>query len=121
MKHSNSLIATLAAISLVTSAVDEKAKSDFFEKWEKDKSLEKGENLRLSSDQTASSAQRRVASHPQVGSNFVGVAVNIRNQSPFKLARPKTFAYCGYQVGHSFSTEFRNKRFFFPGGREEVS
>ena len=120
MKQS-SAIAFLVTFSLVTSAVDKKAKSDFSLNWKKDLTLEKGQNLRLASDQTASSVQRRVASHPQVGSNFVGVAVNIRNQSPFKLARPKTFAYCGYQVGHSFSTELRNKRCVIPGGREEVS
>ena len=96
MKHC--LVAFLGAISVARSATDKanSVKSDFFEKWREDRTLEKGENIRLTSDQTASSVQQKVAT--KLGSKFVGVAVNIRNQSPFKLGQPKTWARCGYQV-----------------------
>merc|ERR1712110_369973 len=104
MKHS-SAIAFLAAISLGTSAVDKKAKSDFSANWQKDTTFEKGENIRLASDQTATSVQQKVAS--QVGSNFVSVALNIRNQSPFKLGKPKTFARCGYQEDRTYLKSYK--------------
>ena len=101
-------IAFLATVSVVTNAVPKinSVKSEFFEKWRKGPTLQKGENIRLSSDQTASSIQQKVASSVKENTfdfHFVGVAVNIRNKSPFKLGQPKTLPNCGYQVGHSFS------------------
>ena len=103
MKHSIA-IAFLVTISLVTSAVDKtnSARSEFFENWKKDAVLQKGENMKLASDETAISVQKIVLSHPELkGWPFVGLAVNIRNQSPFKLGKPTTFQHCGFQVGHS--------------------
>ena len=84
-------------ISLVTcvevGATKNSAKSKFFENWREGTILKKGKNMNATSDQTASSV------HPSnAGNNYVGVALNIRNQSPFRLAQPTVYKDCGYEV-----------------------
>ena len=91
------VIFILFTISLVTcvevGATKNSAKSKFFENWREGTILKKGKNMNATSDQTASSV------HPSnAGNNYVGVALNIRNQSPFRLAQPMVYKYCGYEV-----------------------
>ena len=91
------VISILFTISLVTcvevGATKNSAKSKFFENWREDTILKKGKNMNATSDQTASSV------HPSnAGNNYVGVALNIRNQSPFRLAQPTVYKDCGYEV-----------------------
>ena len=91
------VISILFTISLVTcvevGATKNSAKSKFFENWREDTILKKGKNINATSDQTASSV------HPSnAGNNYVGVALNIRNQSPFRLAQPTVYKDCGYEV-----------------------
>ena len=91
------VISILFTISLVTcvevGATKTSAKSKFFENWREDTILKKGKNMNATSDQTASSV------HPSnAGNKYVGVALNIRNQSPFRLAKPTVYKDCGYEV-----------------------
>ena len=74
--------------------------SNFFEKWREGRMLEKGKNLRLTSDQTASSLLSKLEEGTASLGSFVGVGLNIRNQSPFKLTEPEIFQQqlCGHQV-----------------------
>ena len=93
------VISILFTISLVTcvevGATKTSAKSKFFENWREDTILKKGKNMNATSDQTASSV------HPSnAGNKYVGVALNIRNQSPFRLAKPTVYKDCGYEVVH---------------------
>ena len=117
MKHF-ALFTFLAKLSfsLVTRTAmsnTESAKSMFDKSWRKDRALQKGKNIRLSSDQTASSVLHKVQSKVKENTfnfHFVGVALNVRNQSPFKLAEPKVYQRCGYQVSIVF---FRKNRKYF--------
>ena len=65
--------------------------------------LQKDHNLRLASKHTADSLQLRVKSLVEENlfdNHFVGLALHVRNHSPYKLARPKFYQRCGYQVAN---------------------
>ena len=88
-----SILFTISLVTCVVGATKNSAKSKFFENWREDTILKKGKNMNATSDQTASSV------HPSnAGNNYVGVALNIRNQSPFRLAQPTVYKDCGYEV-----------------------
>ena len=88
-----SILFTISLVTCVVGATKNSAKSKFFENWREGTILKKGKNMNATSDQTASSV------HPSnAGNNYVGVALNIRNQSPFRLAKPTVYKYCGYEV-----------------------
>ena len=48
---------------------------------------------------TASAAGLVEGLKVSVGSSFVGVAVHVRNYSPYRLDAPQAHVVCGYQVG----------------------
>ena len=88
-----SILFTISLVTCVVGATKNSAKSKFFENWREGTILKKGKNMNATSDQTASSV------HPSnAGNNYVGVALNIRNQSPFRLAQPMVYKDCGYEV-----------------------
>ena len=88
-----SILFTISLVTCVVGATKNSAKSKFFENWREGTILKKGKNMNATSDQTASSV------HPSnAGNNYVGVALNIRNQSPFRLAQPTVYKDCGYEV-----------------------
>ena len=88
-----SILFTISLVTCVVGATKNSAKSKFFENWREGTILKKGKNMNATSDQTASSV------HPSnAGNNYVGVALNIRNQSPFRLAKPTVYKDCGYEV-----------------------
>ena len=88
-----SILFTISLVTCVVGATKSSAKSKFFENWREGTILKKGKNMNATSDQTASSV------HPSnAGNNYVGVALNIRNQSPFRLAQPTVYKDCGYEV-----------------------
>ena len=88
-----SILFTISLVICVVGATKNSSKSKFFENWREGTILKKGKNMNATSDQTASSV------HPSnVGNNYVGVALNIRNQSPFRLAQPTVYKDCGYEV-----------------------
>ena len=123
MKHFAlfTFLATLP-LSLVTRTVSntESSKSMFDKSWREGRVLQKGENIRLSSDQTASSVLQKVQSKVKENTfnfHFVGIALNVRNQSPFKLAEPKVYQRCGYQVSIDFRKN-RKDNFLVSGGRD---
>ena len=90
-----SILFTISLVTCVVGATKNSAKSKFFENWREGTILKKGKNINATSDQTASSV------HPSnAGNNYVGVALNIRNQSPFRLAQPTVYKDCGYEVGN---------------------
>ena len=77
-----------------------------------DAALQKDHNLRLASKHTASSLQLRVKSLVEENlfdNHFVGLALHVRNHSPYKLARPKFYQRCGYQVLIAFETDQQPK------------
>ena len=87
------ILFTISLVTCVVGATKNSAKSKFFENWREGTILKKGKNMNATSDQTASSV------HPSnAGNNYVGVALNIRNQSPFRLAQPTVYKDCGYEV-----------------------
>ena len=70
-----------------------------------DAALQKDHNLRLASKHSADSLQQRVKSLVEENlfdNHFVGLALHVRNHSPYKLARPKFYQRCGYQVANCF-------------------
>ena len=70
-----------------------------------DAALQKDHTLRLSSKHSADSLQLRVKSLVEENlfdNHFVGLALHVRNHSPYKLARPKFYQRCGYQVANCF-------------------
>ena len=88
-----SILFTISLVTCVVGATKNSAKSKFFENWREDTILKKGKNMNATSDQTASSV------HPSnAGNKYVGVALNVRNQSPFRLAQPTVYKDCGYEV-----------------------
>ena len=88
-----SILFTISLVTCVVGATKNSAKSKFFENWREGTILKKGKNMNATSDQTASSV------HPSnAGNKYVGVALNIRNQSPFRLAQPTVYKDCGYEV-----------------------
>ena len=92
MKHHS--IAFLAIISLMTSAAVDKtyhAKSEFYKNWRNDTTLEQGENIEVVSLVKKNAFDKNY---------FVGVALDIRNKSPFKLGQPTFYPHCrgGKQV-----------------------
>ena len=88
-----SILFTISLVTCVVGATKSSAKSKFFENWREGTILKKGKNMNATSDQTASSV------HPSnAGNKYVGVALNIRNQSPFRLAQPTVYKDCGYEV-----------------------
>ena len=120
MKHC--AIVFLATISLVQCSAVEKtntAKSEFYEKWREGTTLQTGENRAVvplvNYNNTFDS------------DNFVGVALDVRNQSPFKLARLKFYPHCrGGKKVVNFSYEFigierESVHLLFPGGQETNS
>ena len=102
MKHLARLVLLFGTIIFVEGAGNrnKSVESNFFEKWREGRMLEKGQNLRLTSDQTASSLLSKLEEGTASLGSFVGVGLNIRNQSPFKLAEPETYQQqlCGHQV-----------------------
>ena len=113
-----SLVTRTAAVSST-----ESAKSIFDKSWREDRVLQKGKNIRLSSDQTASSVLQKVQSKVKENTfnfHFVGIALNVRNQSPFKLAEPKVYQRCGYQVSIVFRKNRKDFKYYFliSGGRD---
>ena len=117
MKHCT--IAFLATISLVEcSAVDKtnSAKSEFYEKWKEGTTLQEGVNRAAVNDNNTFDLD-----------DFVGVALDVRNQSPFKLARLKFYPHCrsGKQVVNFFyefiGIQRKSVNFLIPGGPETNS
>ena len=102
MKHLARLVVLFGTIIFVEGAENrnKSVESNFFEKWREGRMLEPGQNLRLASDQTASSLLSKLEEGTASLGSFVGVGLNIRNQSPFKLAEPETYQQqlCGHQV-----------------------
>ena len=102
MKHLARLVLLFGTIIFVEGAGNrnKSVESNFFEKWREGRMLEPGQNLRLASDQTASSLLSKLEKGTASLGSFVGVGLNIRNQSPFKLAEPETYQQqlCGHQV-----------------------
>ena len=75
--------------------------------------LQKDHNLRLASKHTADSLQQRVKSLVEENlfdNHFVGLALHLRNHSPYKLARPMFYQRCGYQVAKSILKPISNQR-----------
>ena len=117
MKHCT--IAFLATISLVQCSAEDKtnsAKSEFYEKWEKGTTLQEGVNRAAVNDNNTFDLD-----------DIVGVALDVRNQSPFKLARLKFYPHCrGGKKVVNFSYEFigierESVHLLFPGGQETNS
>ena len=77
-----------------------------------DMALQKDHNLRLASKPTADSLQLRVKSLVEANlfdKHFVGLALHLRNHSPYKLARPMFYQRCGYQVAKSILKPISNQ------------
>ena len=77
-----------------------------------DGALQKDHNLRLASKPTADSLQLRVKSLVEANlfdKHFVGLALHLRNHSPYKLARPMFYQRCGYQVAKSILKPISNQ------------
>merc|ERR1719209_2390061 len=74
-----------------------------------DAALQKDHNLRLASKHSADSLQQRVKSLVEENlfdNHFVGLALHVRNHSPYKLAPPKFYQRCGYQEDGAYLKKY---------------